>query len=70
MKKNVLVLLFIAFLNATAITSCTSIEKKEKPPTGITKEQYQCPMKCTEEIFEKPDTCKICGMDLVKISKG
>ncbi|MCK6648100.1 MAG: hypothetical protein L6Q66_00445 [Bacteroidia bacterium] len=33
-------------------------------------EQYQCPMKCTEEIFAKPGSCPVCGMDLEKISNS
>jgi len=70
MKKHTLMLLVIGVFSATTIVSCGGGEKKQDVPTEVAKEKYQCPMKCTEEVFDKPDTCKVCGMDLEKITKG
>jgi hypothetical protein len=39
-------------------------------PAGQSADQYQCPMKCTEEVFTKPGTCPVCKMDLEKVSKS
>ena len=63
-------LLVIGFLGTTAMVGCGGGEKKPEAPTEVAKDQYQCPMKCTEEVFDKPDTCKVCGMQLEKITKG
>ena len=70
MKKHTLILLVIGFLGTTAMVGCGGGEKKQEAPVEVAKDQYQCPMKCTEEVFDKPDTCKVCGMDLEKITKG
>lgn len=70
MKKRTLILLAIGFLGTATIVACGDGENKQETPTEVATEQYQCPMKCTEEIFDKPDTCKVCGMDLEKITKG
>lgn len=69
MKKHSLMMLFVC-LSIIATVGCAGGEKKQDAPTDVTKEEYQCPMKCTEELFDKPDTCKVCGMDLEKITKG
>lgn len=63
-------LLVIGFLGGTAMVGCGAGEKKQEAPTEVANDEYQCPMKCTEEIFDKPDTCKVCGMQLEKITKG
>ena len=70
MKKSSLILLLTGALGVMAIGACGGGEKKKENPTEVTKEEYQCPMKCTEEVFDKPDTCKVCGMQLEKITKG
>lgn len=66
MKRNTLILLFVLAL----FTSCGSSEKKAEAPAEEAKEQYQCPMKCTEEVFDKPGQCSVCGMELEKITKS
>ena len=63
-------LLLIGVLGAMSIVACGGEEKKQETPAEVAKEEYQCPMKCTEEVFTKPDTCKVCGMQLEKITKG
>lgn len=68
--KNLFVgILFISVLGISMI-SCGGEKKKQETPVEVTKDQYRCPMKCTEEIFEKPGTCKVCGMELEKITKS
>ena len=57
-------------ISATVLAGCGNAEKKQEAPSEVLKEQYQCPMKCTEELFDKPDTCKVCGMELEKITKS
>ncbi len=48
-------MLFVAVvLSATTIVSCGSEEKKQEAPAEVATEHYQCPMKCTEEILDKP----------------
>lgn len=52
----------------SATIGCGGSDKKEvNAPTEQVKEQYQCPMKCTEEIFDKPGKCPVCEMELEKI---
>lgn len=67
MKRIVLVLFAITALTFAA---CSGSEKKTETPTEVAAEQYQCPMKCTEEVFDKPGTCSVCGMELEKITKS
>lgn len=68
MKKHTLLLATLAILT---FTSCGGNEKKaESAPAQQTKEQYQCPMKCTEEISDKPGKCSVCEMDLEKITNS
>ncbi|CAN5541189.1 hypothetical protein BH10BAC1_BH10BAC1_09110 [soil metagenome] len=70
MRKKALSLIVAGVLGAIVIVGCGGAEKKQEAPSEVTQDQYQCPMKCTEEIFSKPDTCKVCGMDLEKITTG
>jgi len=62
----------IVILFCTIVFTNCGTEKtppKNSSPT-ITKEQYECPMKCTEEIFEKQGKCPVCEMDLASFSGG
>jgi hypothetical protein len=70
MKKQALIL--SAFILTVLITpGCSGNDKSpENTPVQQVKEQYQCPMKCTEEKFDKPGKCPVCGMDLEKIANG
>ena len=63
-------LLVALICGSAAIVSCGDGDKKQETPVEVAKEQYQCPMKCTEEIFDKPGQCKVCGMELEKITKS
>jgi hypothetical protein len=62
--------LFILLLTAICSFGCSS--STEKVPTGqeSVKEEYQCPMKCTDEIFTEPGKCPVCKMDLEQISSS
>ena len=70
MKKNTLIFLIAMAFSSGAIVSCGSEEKKQETPAEVATEHYQCPMKCTEEIFDKPGQCSVCGMELEKITKS
>lgn len=70
MKKNVLMFIVVAVLSTTTIVSCGEAEKMQEAPTEVTTEQYQCPMKCTEEVLTKPGQCSVCGMELEKVTKS
>lgn len=70
MKKRILLIFVATALLSTNFTACGSGEKKTEAPLETAKEQYQCPMKCTEEILDKPGTCTVCGMELEKITKS
>ena len=70
MKKITLMLLVTIVFGATTIVSCGSEEKKQEAPAEVATEDYQCPMKCTEEVLTKPGQCSVCGMELEKITKS
>lgn len=70
MNKSILVLPVLLMLTITLLAGCGNSEKKQEAPVEVTKEQYQCPMKCTEELFDKPGSCAVCGMDLEKVTKS
>lgn len=70
MKKQVISIFAVIAILSTTFVACGSGEKKTEAPVETAKEQYQCPMKCTEEIFDKPGTCTVCGMELEKITKS
>lgn len=70
MKKQAFLLFASIALVSATFVSCGSEEKKQDAPIETAKEQYQCPMKCTEEILDKPGTCTVCGMELEKITKS
>lgn len=70
MKKNGWKIVTIAILSITVLAGCGSSEKKQEAPVEMIKEQYQCPMKCSGEVFDKPGSCNVCRMDLEKVAKG
>jgi hypothetical protein len=57
-------------LSITLLEGCGSAEQKPPVPAEVAKEQYRCPMKCSEEIFDKPGKCPVCEMELEKIIKS
>jgi hypothetical protein len=62
--------IFCGFLLLIALSlgSCGSSDKpKEGNEAAV---QYQCPMKCTNEIFSKPGKCPVCQMDLETVSNS
>ena len=62
MKNSLLVFSLFSFL---LISSCS--KKDEHEHYEAAKERYTCPMH-PQIIQDKPGTCPICGMDLVKVS--
>jgi hypothetical protein len=57
------------FLVTLACSSKAPAEQKLKESKQMEeKGTYHCPMKCTEEMYNKPGKCKICNMDLEKVS--
>jgi hypothetical protein len=71
MKKSIFALSLLAMLSVALLIACSGSENKSQTATPATsKEQYQCPMKCTEELFDKPGKCPVCEMDLEKVSNS
>ncbi len=44
-------------------------EIKQKESNHVNS-QYVCPMKCSEQVFDKPGKCPECGMELEVVIKG
>jgi hypothetical protein len=70
MNKGIFYILIGIFSCSTLLPGCFSGEKDIKAPKERTVNQYVCPMKCTDQIFEKPGKCPKCGMDLIKVTEG
>jgi len=70
MKKYTKVFLVLGGLCLFSLLACGGTEKKTEAPADMANEKYQCPMKCTEEIFDKAGNCSLCGMELEKITKS
>lgn len=71
MKKYVLLLSILLLILVTIAPGCSGNSKKaENTPSEKVKEEYLCPMKCTEEKFEKAGQCPECGMDLEKVTNS
>ncbi|MGZ4053579.1 MAG: heavy metal-binding domain-containing protein [Bacteroidia bacterium] len=71
MKKYLLVFSFIVVVCSAFFVGCHGDTKKiEATPAEPVKEQYQCPMKCTEQLYDKPGKCPVCDMELVKVTKS
>jgi len=68
MKK--IVLSTLVALVFTTVSSCSGKKTETQNEQNQSVEQYQCPMKCTEEIFDKAGKCPVCEMDLEKISNS
>jgi hypothetical protein len=69
MKKHALIL--SAFILTVFVTpGCNGSDKSSEKPVEQVKEQYQCPMKCTEEKFDKPGKCPVCEMELEKVTNS
>lgn len=63
-------ILSAGIMSLILLTACGNAEKEQGAPTEVAKEEYQCPMKCTEAIVNKPGDCPVCGMELEKITKS
>jgi hypothetical protein len=71
MKKYVILLSILLLILVTIAPGCSGNSKKaENLPAEKVKAEYQCPMKCTEEKFEKPGQCPECGMELEKVANS
>jgi len=69
MRKQTLILAAFTLILASG---CAGSDKKTdgQPAQQQVKDQYQCPMKCTEEKFDKPGKCPVCEMELEKITNS
>lgn len=71
MKKQVFILLVLIISVSVGFTSCNGNGKKmETPAAEVIKDQYQCPMKCNGELYDKPGKCNVCEMELEKVTKS
>lgn len=70
MKKAVLYTLIGFFCCTVMFSGCSPEEKGTKVPREKVETRYNCPMKCTEQIFDKPGKCPKCGIELVKITES
>lgn len=62
---------FVGFLMSCVMFSgCQVVEKDKKTPEEKVIKQYKCPMKCTEQVFDKPGKCPNCGMELILVTEG
>ncbi len=62
---------FVGFLmSCTLLPGCLAVEKEQKIQEEKVLKQYQCPMKCTDQIFDKPGKCPSCGAELVAVTEG
>ncbi|MBI4647171.1 MAG: hypothetical protein HY738_11425 [Bacteroidia bacterium] len=69
MKKIILISAGLILMNLT-FSTCGNQANKETSTEQITvAASYECPMKCENKKFDKPGSCPICGMDLVKVEK-
>lgn len=65
-RKYHRIILFIAFISTTILfVACKSRDRKANPIKADDKQLWTCSMH-PEIIRDKPGTCPICGMDLVK----
>ncbi len=64
--KKIVLLTVLATLSIVA-TNCSSKAPKTDKQEEV-KQRYKCPMKCSEQLFDKPGKCPSCGMDLEKVS--
>ncbi len=66
MKKNILILVIIAFAGIS-YTACSSNQEKEVDRTGVEyTSSYICPMHCEGSGSEHPGNCPDCGMKYVE----
>ena len=71
MKKQALILSAAFIAGSVMFISCGGEEKKSAPaPVQTVKAEYKCPMKCSEQAFDKPGKCPECGMVLEKVTNS
>ncbi|WP_245843467.1 efflux RND transporter periplasmic adaptor subunit [Niastella vici] len=67
MKHTIKVLLIVYCLLAVGFIACKESKKDQPEKQAASKDSYTCPMH-PQIIKDKPGSCPICGMDLVKRS--
>jgi len=56
---------------AIALAACSGSSKSpENKEIQQVKAEYQCPMKCSDQKFDKPGKCPVCGMELEKVANS
>jgi hypothetical protein len=68
MRKRGYWVLMLLFL--TLFSNCDQPKKTKNLPVKLAKSKYQCPMRCTDEVFEHNGNCPVCGTKLEKIIEG
>lgn len=69
--NKVILCAFVGFLtNCILLTGCMTVEKEQKIQEEKVVKQYKCPMKCSDQVFDKPGKCPNCGMELVQVTEG
>lgn len=70
MKKVALILSVVAVTVLFSNGCSGSSRHPENAPAQHVKEEYLCPMKCSDEKFDKPGKCPVCGMELEKVANS
>jgi hypothetical protein len=58
--------LSIAILALFAFACGSKSEHEENQENRVSEVKYECPMGCTDQVFNQPGKCPECEMDLVK----
>ena len=70
MKKQKLLLYVCLCLSATVAGCSGSGKTPENKAVEQVKAEYECPMKCSDQKFDKPGKCPVCGMELEKVANS
>jgi hypothetical protein len=70
MRKIFFVISTSVFLITASLSACKNESRQNHPASESSNQHYQCPMKCSDEIYNKPGKCSVCEMELEKITKS
>lgn len=70
MKKPKGLLCVCLFLSIAAAGCSGKAKSPENKEVQQVKAEYQCPMKCSDQKFDKPGKCPQCGMELEKVANS
>jgi hypothetical protein len=69
MRKQISIIIVLVTITSF-FSGCVGETKRKENPPAESKVQYICPMKCSEQTFDKPGKCPECGMELEVVGKG